>query len=146
MTLYIGVPFPSPAHLWRVLTLQDPAFSQGQVCIACCSFCATRPRKIRMFFKILRTRRSPKSVTRQSVNDTPPPPASSSNSQCTSAANEPGSTTKAKKPDEVAHDYDLFLERARSEEENRAKARLQEIKEAQKRRAELSMDPWTRRM
>lgn len=50
------------------------------------------------------------------------------------------------KPDEVAHDYDLFLETARTEEVNRAKARQQEIKEAQKRRAELSMDPWTRRM
>ncbi|KIN08128.1 hypothetical protein OIDMADRAFT_174997 [Oidiodendron maius Zn] len=99
-----------------------------------------------MFFKILRTRRSPKSVARQSVNDTPPPPASSSNSQCTSAANASGSTTKAMKPDEVAHDYDLFLERARTEEEKRAKERQREIKEAQKRRAELSMDPWTKRM
>jgi hypothetical protein len=50
------------------------------------------------------------------------------------------------KPDEAAPDYELFLKRARTEEEKREKAQQEEIKEAQRRRAELSMDPWTRRM
>lgn len=53
---------------------------------------------------------------------------------------------RARRPSEEVHDYELFLERARTEEEKREKARREEIKEAQKQRVEASMDPWTRRM
>jgi hypothetical protein len=50
------------------------------------------------------------------------------------------------KPDEEVHDYELFLERARTEEEKREKARQREIKDAQRRRQEVGMDPWARRI
>jgi hypothetical protein len=99
-----------------------------------------------MFFNFLRARRSSKSSPSHPLHDTPPPrTGTSSLSQCASSSIATTGAVRERRSDEEAHDYELFLEKARKQEEEREKARLEEVKEAQRRRAEASMDPWTRR-
>jgi len=45
-----------------------------------------------------------------------------------------------------SRDYEIFLEKARKEEEKKEKALLKAAKEAEKRRRDCNMDPWTRRL
>jgi len=43
-------------------------------------------------------------------------------------------------------DYEEFLEKARKEEERKEKALLRAMQEAERRRRDANMDPWTRRL
>lgn len=101
-----------------------------------------------MVFNFLRARRSSKSAPSHPVHDTLPPPhtGTSSSSQCASPSIATTRAIRSRRSDEEAHDYELFLEKAKKQEQEREKARREEIKEAQRRREEANMDPWTRRM
>jgi hypothetical protein len=45
-----------------------------------------------------------------------------------------------------ARDYELFLEKAKKDEEKAEKAKLREIREAERRRKEFNLSPWAGRM
>lgn len=47
---------------------------------------------------------------------------------------------------EENHDFELFMQKARQEEEKRQKAALQAAKELERRRMNSSMDPWASKL
>jgi hypothetical protein len=94
---------------------------------------------MKMFFKKLR---SPSSTSdpASKVQPLTSPPQTASNRE-----------TDAKSATQVlmresSTDYELFLEKARKEAENKDKAVLKLAKEAERRRKEFNLDPWASRI
>jgi rubrerythrin len=103
-----------------------------------------------MFFKALRSRRHSSKDSCSVCDKTSMPSDSPShrNSQpsCAHTGSHSTSHTQSQSQDGSTSagrtDYEVFLEKARREEEERARIRQQEIRDAERRRREFTLDPW----
>lgn len=105
-----------------------------------------------MFFKALRSRRH-SSKDSCSVCDKTSMPSDSpshrhSQPSCAHTGSHSTSHTQSQSQSQDGStsagrtDYEVFLEKARREEEERARIRQQEIRDAERRRREFTLDPW----
>jgi hypothetical protein len=94
-----------------------------------------------MFFKKLRLHSSSESSKRRSTASEP----SHIQSETTQSKATPQSVTSTELTPTLSSDYALFLEKSRRDDEKRERERLR-IVEAQKRRREVDLSPWGRRM